>query len=508
MSPPARPASGAARCWASTTSPSTRASAWTVRTSAPSCSSCSATNEPPPPTSTTGWSEPGGRDVRRTTASPTGTATPPARTRAAVYDWRLAEPFMLRMAGLPFDTVADLVFPDTAAWARAVLAAEDVAVAARESLAAPLTAAVGRCADGAVRRLLVGLRRDVFNLRPVREGPAVEAAVATLDDGAAATLLSLVDGARRLEELRETGEDVLAAELRERRGALHRLAAEPSLRFGVQLSSPSLDRYADRYLAEPGERPGKRGRRVERSLLEYLLRTACKTSPFSALPSVAVGTFRAGAGAPLAVRLDGDGKRSAVRLNMAVLDRLSAAVLAEPGLRADLPVRATGGWQEHDDVVRYLRRSRGGGEEDSTAKVDPLRETLFFLPSGRMLTDVLAEVSGDGTVRVGDLVDRLCVLANRDRADVESYVGHLLRLGLLETPDLKLDIHHPDPLARYRAGLLTLDRPWARSLAGRLAAVAESVERFGTAGLEERRRLLGAVREEVVAAQADQGVAE
>ena len=442
--------------------------------------------------------------------SPTGTATVSTNgptLPGAGYDWRLAEPFMLRIAGLPFDTVAGLAFPRTVGWAQAVLAAEDAAVAARVSLADPLTDIVGGCADETVRRLLVGLRRDVFNLRPVREGPAVDAAVAALAPDDAATLLRLVAGAGRLRELRATGEDVLAAELRERRGELRRLAGEPGLRLGLQLSSPSLDHYADRYLAEPGDRPGKRARRVERSLLEYLLRTACKTSPFSTLTSVCVGTFRPGAGAPLAVRLGDGGLRSAVRLNMAVLDRLSAAVLAEPGLRADLPVRATGGWQEHEDVVRYLRRSRVTGE-DPAAKVDPLRETLFFLPSGRMLTDVLAEASGEGTVRVGDLVDRLCRLVGRDRADVETYVGHLLRLGLLETPGLKLDIHDPDPLAGYRAGLLALDRPWARSLAGRLATVAESVRRFGTAGLEERRRLLGALREEVVAAQTELGVAE
>lgn len=436
--------------------------------------------------------------------SPTVTAT---RTGVR-YDWRLAEPFMLRIAGLPFDTVAELEFPTTTAWARAVLDAEDAAVVARQSLADPLTEAVGRCADEGVRRLLVGLRRDVFNLRPLRPGPAVTAALAALGPDDAATLEGLVAGARRLTELREEGEEVLAAELRDRRAALRRLATEPALRLGLQLSSPSLDRYADRYLAEPGDRPGKRARRVERSLLEYLLRTACKTSPFSTLTSVCAGSFRVGAGAPLAVRFDDGGRRSAVRLNLAVLDRLSALILADPGLRADLPVRATGGWREHEDVVRYLRRLRAGGDEDTGAKVDALRETLFFLPSGRLLTDVLAQVSAAGPVRVRDLVDRLCGLIGRDRADVEAYVGHLLRLGLLEAPALKLDIHHPDPPAAYREALLALDRPWARSLAGRLGAVAGAVGGFGTAGLQERRRLLETVREEVEAAQAGLGAAE
>lgn len=446
---------------------------------------------------------------------PIGTAEPSAATAPvrADYDWRLAEPFMLRVAGLPFDTVAGLAFPETVAWAREVIEAEDLAADARETLADPLTEAVGRCADEAVRRLLVGLRRDVFNLRPVREGPAADAAIEALEPEHAATLRRLVESARRLTGLRDRGDEVLAAELRERRGTLLRLAGEPDLRLGLQLSSPSLDQYADRYLTELGGKPGKRARRVERSVLEYLLRTACKTSPFSTLTSVAVGSFREGAGAALAVRLADGGKRSAVRLNMAALDRLSATVLADPALRSDLPVRATGGWQEHEDVVRYLRRSRVGGDggggdgadDKGAAKVDPMRETLFFLPSGRMMTDILAEVSGDDTVRVRDLVDRLCGLVRRDRADVETYVGHLLRLGLLETPVLKLDIHDLDPLGGYRDRLLALDRPWARSLAERLGAVAGHVERFATAGLEERRSLLGAVREELTAAHAALG---
>lgn len=440
-----------------------------------------------------------------TAASPGATtAAPPAAFRAD-YDWRLAGPFMLRVAGLAFDLAADLEFPVTVEWAREVMAAEDAAVAARDSLADPLTDAVGRCSDEAVRRLLVGLRRDVFNLRPLREGPAAEAAMVALGPEDAATLRRLMDVNRRLKELHAAGEDLLADELRDRRSTLRRIAQEPDLRLGLQLSSPSLDRYADRYLSEPGDRPSKRARRVERSLLEYFLRTACKTSPFSTLTSVCVGTFEAGAGAPLTAHVTDNGKRSATRLNMAVLDRLSATILADPVLRADLPVRATGGWQEREDVVRYLRRSRVGGDGDEAAKVDPLRETLFFLPNGRVLTDILAEVSGGDTVRVRDLVDRLCDAVQRDRGDVEAYVGHLLRLGLLETPDLKLDIHDLDPLARYRAGLLGLDRPWARSLASRLATVADAVDRFGTATLEDRRRLLGSVRDEVVAAHADLG---
>ncbi|WP_265736789.1 lantibiotic dehydratase [Actinacidiphila yeochonensis] len=58
------------------------------------------------------------------------------------------------------------------------------------------------------------------------------------------------------------------------------------------LASPTLDGQLDAYISDAAPVPDKRGRKKERSLLSYLYRTACKTSPFSTFTAVATGEFR------------------------------------------------------------------------------------------------------------------------------------------------------------------------------------------------------------------------
>jgi hypothetical protein len=57
------------------------------------------------------------------------------------------------------------------------------------------------------------------------------------------------------------------------------------------LSSPLLDDAISAYIGSDNLQLNREARTVERSLVEYLLRTACKTSPFSTLTSVCLGTF-------------------------------------------------------------------------------------------------------------------------------------------------------------------------------------------------------------------------
>lgn len=439
----------------------------------------------------------------------TMTAAPALATATDGYDWRLSRLFMLRVAGLPVDAVEALRFTDAAGWAREVLALEEAAADTGRALADALEAAVGRETDDARRRLLISVRRDVFNQRPVRSPAALAAAATALGAADAEALHRFADQHRRHAELLASAADRLAAEVVERRQELRRLGQEPDLRRGIQLSSPSLDQYADGYLhGPPGDLP-KRARRIERSVLEYLFRTACKTSPFSTLTAVCVGEFGEAPGRSLAVALTAEGKRSGTRLNMAVLARLSAMAQADPAVRAELRVRATGGWRQHEDLVRYLRRSTPHqGDADAAAVVDQLHESLFFLPAGQALAEILREVAGDRPPRVRDVVDRLAAVPGRDRDDADRYVAHLLRLGLLETPDLRINIHDPDPLATYRGALAGLEQPWADALAGRLGRVERAVAEFGTAGVADRRRLLGEVRDEVAAAHAELGHAD
>ncbi|MEU1689066.1 lantibiotic dehydratase [Micromonospora sp. NPDC005707] len=431
---------------------------------------------------------------------------------AAEVSWRMPEVFMLRTAGLPLEVADRLAFDRTAAWARRTLDLEDRLRATGPPLADALQEAVARnLADDRLRRRLIRLRRDVWNLR--RPDPADPAAWPAAELGAEthrmlAGWLDTFAAYRR--ELAE-GAAVLAAELAQRRDVLRELADDPDLRGGILLASPSLDQYLPTYLAAPG-RLGKRARRVERSLLEYAFRTACKTSPFSRLTTVNVGTFAPSDGplldvAPVTDRT-GDAKRGAARLNLAALGRLSAVVLADETLRADLPVALTTGWRIERGRLRYLRRRRTSSEDGEAAiTLESIHESLFVLPTGRVLHDILAALDGGRVRRLADLVDELTT-DDRPAAEIAQYLHHLLRVGLLVVPNLHLDIHADDPVEGYRRALGGIGRDWADRLAERVASANRLATGYPEHDVAGRRRVLADIRRELVAAHEDLGRAD
>jgi lantibiotic biosynthesis dehydratase-like protein len=417
--------------------------------------------------------------------------------------WHLVPRFMLRVGGLPFETADRLTAPRSAAWADEVLDGEARLRADGARLADLLEARVaGHLEDPKARRLLINLRRDVFNGRAPR---GLDRAAALLPADEAAALNDWAQARTAHEDLLRAGTDILAEETAGCREELRRITACTDLRLGVQLSSPTLDEHLDAYLGRVAERRlSKRERRMERSLLEYLYRTACKTSPFSTLTSVCVGTLTDGgeaAGSALHVEAENWDKRSTTRLNVAVLSRLSALMADTPAVRGDLPVRATGGLEVHRDRVRYLRRLRDSGDEDAAVTLDTVHENLFYLPTGDLLADVLALLEDDATPRFDDLVARLSDgREDRPADEVAEYVAALLRLGLLVVPGLQLDIHDPDPVAGYRRGLAALHADWADRIGAIVGRLGELVADFAEAGPDRRRDLLAGIAHGVHAA--------
>ncbi|WP_307623930.1 lantibiotic dehydratase [Streptomyces sp. V3I7] len=426
------------------------------------------------------------------TASAATTPTEHAR-------WNLVPRFMLRVAGLPFETAAALVSPASAAWADGVLDARLRLRARGAALADALQERVAHHLDDpAASRTLINLRRDVFNARAPR---GLAAAEPLLPPAELAELRGWFAQRQQLDALLRTGSGILADDIASGRRELRGAATETDLRHGIQLSSPSLDEYLDGYLHRADGPLSKKERRIERSLLEYLLRTACKTSPFSTLTAVSAGEFTEAGGLPLTASVKGWDKRGSTRLNIAVLARLSELLTADPEVRRDLPVRATSGMQVHGDRVRYLRKLRGAdGNADAAVTLDAVHESLFYLPSGVALADVLTLFGDDGTttLRFGDAVRRLRALDDRrPEPEVERYLAQLLRLGLLVVPDLHLDIHDPDPVATYRRGLRRLGADWADDLAALVDRMGADVARFAGAGLPRRRELLSRIKESV-----------
>ncbi len=423
---------------------------------------------------------------------------------------RPAPAFMLRVAGLPADAVRALRCPNSRRWADEVLdATEQLALLAGKA-GDHLHGLIGGSDDEPSRRALLALRRDVFNNRLPSPSAAEDAIarVRALDPAAARTLADWLTGRRALDGLRCAGAALLADETGRSRTELARIAGHERLRKGLLLASPTLDGQLDAYrekTSRPGARPDRKQRKIERSLLSYVYRTACKTSPFSTFTGVAPGVFGGSDGLRVHV---GEEWRTQVRLNVVALGRLADAVLADPARRADLPLAPASGWGRDDDRVRYVRRWVTTGDEDAAVTFDAVKDRLFFLRRSGTLERLLGLFEERGAVRYGEVAAWLERDRGAAREECEQYLGALLDVGMVQVPCLRTEVHDTDPLRAFQAALRGLDRSWADRLADRLEEPAAHAARFADAPPDERRALLAAVRAGLRAIQEEELGAE
>ncbi|MGW2052474.1 lantibiotic dehydratase [Streptomyces sp. NPDC001840] len=423
-------------------------------------------------------------------------------------DWRPGRRFMLRVAGLPVESVHALRCADSSRWSDDVLAAED-RLRTRGAELSDLLHEVVRATDvspdgdgAAQRRELLALRRQIFNNKLPAAPDAAVRLVAALDPDAAEPTAEWLRDRRHLEKLRAEGAPLLAADLDRTRAALRGLLTEDRLRCGLLLASPTLEGQLDSYVNAGKAGPGapKRMRKIERSVLAYLYRTACKTSPFSTFTGVATGLFdEEGTDADLRVE---DRWTSHVRLNVVVLGRLAELILADPARRGDLPVRLASGWERDDDRIRYVRQWITAGDDSAAVTFDAVKDRLFFLRRSGTLDRLLALFDAGRELRYHDLVDWLRAEHGAEPEQCETYVAALLQLGMVRVPCLDTDVHSPDPLRSFRTALGGLGRPWADALAAALDGPVSAIDRFPAAGRAERAELLRELRAGLRDAQA------
>ncbi|MFR0355083.1 lantibiotic dehydratase [Streptomyces sediminimaris] len=420
--------------------------------------------------------------------------------------------FMLRVAGLPVDTVHALRAPEATAWAARTAAEQDRLTGLAARLSDPLAKAVGGAEDRTLRRRLLALRRQVFNNRLPGDLDAARALAAAVGGTAGADLAAWLDARVRWEELCRAGDGVLAGGLARTRAALRDLARDDRLRRGLLLASPTLEERLDAFAADTTPAPGKRARKMERSLLSYVYRTACKTSPFSTLTGVALGEFTCEEhppenGVPHDTRV-GDDWTGHVRLNVVVLTRLAELVAADPRRRADLPVALASGWKLDEDRIRYVRRAVTAGDDSAPVSFDAAQDRLFFLRRQGVLDGMLTLLRDHGgALRHGDLARWLAETTEAGDEEAGHYLTALRDLGILQLPGLAGSVHDGDPLHAFQRSLRALERPWADALADRLGKPADTLARYPEADIATRRSLLTSLREELLAVQSDLGAA-
>ncbi|MER6314778.1 lantibiotic dehydratase [Streptomyces sp. NPDC001581] len=438
-------------------------------------------------------------------------------------EWHAGDRFMLRVAGLPLSAVNALRVADTRRWAEDVLTAEAALREGAARLGDVLHGAVGAtdpAPDGpgaARRRALLRLRRQIHNDRlPARPDASTETAVeavAAVDEAAAEQLAGWLHRRRLLDKLLAEGPPLLTADLARNRTALRELVADERLRLGLLLASPVLEGQLDGYARTEGV-PTGRARKAERSVLSYVYRTACKTSPFSTFTGVATGRFTDAPRAADAGADGGDGRGGVrvadewtghVRLNVVVLARLAELILADPVRRRDLPLRLASGWGHEEDRIRYVRRSVTAGDDAAAVTFDAVKDRLFFLRRSGTLDRLLGLFAERPELRHRELADWLAAEHAADPADCETYVSALLQLGMVRVPCLDTEVHSGDPLRSFRQSLTSLERPWADRLAALLEAPAAALAAYPAAGHTERAGLLRVLRTGLHRAQEELG---
>ncbi|MFS4092936.1 lantibiotic dehydratase [Streptomyces sp. AF1A] len=435
------------------------------------------------------------------------TATSPAQDTPTQESTALHSRFLLRVAGLPASTAVALRAPEAADWAARTAAEEDRLRDLGAALSDPLSTVVGATADPALRRRLLALRRSVFNNRLPGDLDGARALAAGIGGSTGADLAAWLDARARWAALLAQGDTVLATGFARTRTALRELALDDRLRRGLLLASPTLEERLDAFAADPAPVPGKRARKIERSLLSYVYRTACKTSPFSTLTGVALGAFEAAGadGSPAATHV-GDDWIGHCRLNVVVLARLAELVAADPRRRADLPVGLASGWKLDDDRVRYVQRAVSTGDDSAPVSFDTAQDRLVFLRRQGTLDQMLALLRDhEGTLRHGELARWLADATGADAETAGHYLAALLDLGMLQLPTLATGVHDGDPLRAFQRSLRALERPWADELATRLDGTADILARYPEADVPGRRALLTTLRADLSALQAELG---
>ncbi|MGB8348406.1 MAG: lantibiotic dehydratase [Ktedonobacteraceae bacterium] len=415
--------------------------------------------------------------------------------------------FLLRVGGQPIDVVDALRFEETAQWRDAILALETTLFRSKDRLVDVLHEAVNtHKEEQKLRRKLIELKRTVFNVRAPGNITDTRLLVPALPEQEQGLLSEWLDRWERYQQIASEGPGILTRELRRKRALLKEAIDVPDFRKGILLSSPLLDEAIAAYINSDNLQLNREARTVERSLVEYLLRTTCKTSPFSTLTSVCLGTFehgQAGAESDVICQIESMEKRSFPKLNVALLSRLSYLILSDAPneVRRELPVRLTSGWWRQGSHIKYLRRRKDVEEIDENAPtiLDIIHENIFYLPAGRLQEDILEILSEGREAKVGDLIAELCArgAGRRSEQEVEAYLFRLLRLDFLLVPNLQLDIHHENPLAHFRRGLAIIGTPLTDKLADELEEVEQLVSAYSTAPLATRRELLAAVKRQI-----------
>lgn len=397
---------------------------------------------------------------------------------------------LLRFSALPLHHLAQLRHTRSVACMRELLLIEAWFQEQRDALSDLLYAAVPTVTETKARRILLDIRRAMFNDRPHKGGlAALRTLRPHLERPVRKAIVQWYRMIRRYERLRHRLEATFASELRERREDLRKLLGRDDFLKGVLVSSVDFYDALTQYLATPCAEDDIQY--VEISALLYLARMAAKTSPFATFTPTAMGICDPQAPAGLSAEIRGE-IVSRVRLNTALIHVVARFLAYVPAIREGLPVSVRDSFWIEDDKICFVRPYYVTTPFYSR---QDLVQRLPLLPGLQRVIQLVQQYPGSS---YGELVQRLSGGKAEAEPKARKALQNMIDHGLLIC-QLPFSPHDEDPLQTLLGYLAPYEDQLVVACRQRLTTIQLLFNEYREADHRRRRELTRLLRMEFAA---------
>lgn len=344
-----------------------------------------------------------------------------------------------------------------------------------EKLCDQLYILIQQSSDDQERKLLLNLKRSVFNKRQNARDLAEKIPSETFDS-IKNSWNEWLNADQKYKEFEQLWEKEFLDQLWSHRKNIQKLTGEYPFKNGVLLSSKDLYDQLENFRDAEVQSLSKDQERMEFSVLRYLTRMAYKTSPFSSFTYL--GLTEITSEADLKVH-DPETPNCNIRLNNKLLKRIKKLMERHPDLQGLLFVNTNSSILETDNRFSFLM---------NCVNIEVFQE-IQAGGVNRYIKELIHNTQEN--ISLTSLIDQLSAQIEADFSELKHYVLKLVDSGFLE---LTLECSEIDPdwdrhllsfLAGHKNGNKATEQLWQL-----VSNLREAKNAFGTAGIAQREFLL------------------
>ncbi|WP_080779573.1 lantibiotic dehydratase [Chryseobacterium phocaeense] len=344
-----------------------------------------------------------------------------------------------------------------------------------EKLCDQLYTLIQQSSDDQERKLLLNLKRSVFNKRQNARDLAEKIPSETFDS-IKNSWNEWLNADQKYKEFEQLWEKDFHNRLWSHRKNIQELAGEYPFKNGVLLSSKDLYEQLENFRDADVQSLSKDQERMEFSVLRYLTRMAYKTSPFSSFTYLGLTEITSETSPKVH---DPDTPNCNIRLNNKLLKRIKKLMERHPDLQGLLFVNTNSSILETDNRFSFLM---------NCANIEVFQE-IQAGGVNRYIKELIHDAQEN--ISLISLIEQLSTQIEADFSELKHYVLKLVDSGFLE---LTLECSEIDPdwdrhllsfLAGHKNGNKAAEQLWQL-----VSNLREAKNAFGTAGIAQREILL------------------